>query len=296
MKTCVIFNPAARGEKAEQFHSQLAALSTRVGLKPTYAPGTGQVLAAEAVREGYETVVAAGGDGTLNEVVNGIGDGPGGFGRVRLGVLPLGTINVFARELRLPMTFEDAWRVIEKGRERVIDLPWAEFSNHGQIQRRYFVQLAGAGLDSRAIELVDAGQKKVMGPLAYVVAGFKALSRPKPQISVSSASERLTGELVLIGNGRYYGGNFELFPRAELTDGRLDVTVFPKVNWEVLFRSGWGWLTDQLHQSAGCQTFQAESFNLESSEAVPFELEGDNVGQLPARFGVQPRTLRVLVA
>src|SRR5262245_5046605 len=113
MKACVIFNPAARGEKAEQFRSHLAALSTRVGLKPTYAPGTGRALASEAVREGYEVVVAAGGDGTLNEVVNGIGDSPEGFQRVRLGVLPLGTINVFARELRLPMTFEGAWQVIE---------------------------------------------------------------------------------------------------------------------------------------------------------------------------------------
>jgi YegS/Rv2252/BmrU family lipid kinase len=295
MKTCVIFNPAARGEKAKQFREHLAALSARVQLKPTYAAGTGRELAAQAVQEGHEVVVAAGGDGTLNEVLNGIGDVPGGYERVRLGVLPLGTINVFARELGLPMGFEEAWRLIEQGRERLVDLPWAEFNQAGQACRRHFAQLAGAGLDSRAIELVDWEQKKALGPLAYVVAGLKALTEPKAQITVASGSNNVTGELVLVGNGRYYGGTFELFPQGNLQDGLLDVTVFPRVNWEVLFRTGWGWLTDQIHRAAGCHTFQAEAFSLSSDRTVPFELDGENVGQLPARFALQARKLRVLV-
>ena len=296
MKICVIFNPAARGEKAAHFRDQLASLSSRVTLRPTYAAGAGRTLAAEAVREGFETIVAAGGDGTLNEVLNGIGDEPEGFARVRLGLLPLGTINVFARELRIPSAFPQAWRVIEAGRETLIDLPQADFSSAGgQTQRRYFAQLAGAGLDSRAIELVDWEQKKSFGPLAYVVAGFKALAEQKSQITASAADSRAVGELVLVGNGRYYGGNFELFPKADLRDGLLDVTVFPKVNWEILLRSGWGWLTDQIHSAAGCQTFQAESFSLTSEGKVAFELDGDNVGHLPARFSVRRGVLRVLV-
>ena len=295
MKTCVIFNPAARGEKAKQFREHLAALSSQVTLKPTYAAGTGRPLAAEAVREGFGTIVAAGGDGTLNEVLNGIGDEPDGFARVRLGVLPLGTINVFARELRIPTQFDTAWKTIEQGRESLIDLPFAEFAKDDQPQRRYFAQLAGAGLDSRAIELVNWEQKKVIGPLAYVVAGFKALAEPKPTIIASADKAGAMGELVLIGNGRYYGGTFELFPKADLRDGMLDVTVFPKVNWEVLFRTGWGWLTDQLHSAAGCHVFQAESFSLTSSGAVACEMDGENVGHLPARFALRPRGLRVLV-
>ena len=296
MKTCVIFNPAARGEKAAQFRDQLAALSSRVALKPTYAAGAGRALAAEAIRDGFETIVAAGGDGTLNEVLNGIGDESDGFTKARLGVLPLGTINVFARELRIPTVFEQAWRVIEAGRETLLDLPQVEFGNaSGQPQRRYFAQLAGAGLDSRAIELVDWEQKKSFGPLAYVVAGFKALAEPKSQIIASASISSATGELVLIGNGRYYGGSFELFPKADLRDGLLDVTIFPKVNWEILLRSGWGWLTHQIHSAAGCQTFQAESFTLTSEGRVAFELDGDNVSHLPARFSVRQQLLRVLV-
>ena len=103
------------------------------------------------------------------------------------------------------------------------------------------------------------------------------------------------GELVLVGNGRFYGGSFELFPKADMRDGLLDVTVFPKVNWETLLRSGWGWLTDQIHSAAGCHTFQAESFTLTTMGNVPVELDGDNVGHLPATFSVRRQVLRVLV-
>jgi len=294
VKTCVIFNPAARGEKAAQFREQLAALSARVTLKPTYAPGTGRPLAAEAVREGFGTIVAAGGDGTVNEVLNGIGDVPRGFEQVRLGILPLGTINVFARELGLPTAFGAAWQVIERGQERLIDLPQAEFLKDDRRQTRYFAQLAGAGLDSRAIELVDWEQKKFMGPLAYVLAGFKALTEKRPLLTVAAGQTRIAGELILIGNGRYYGGNFEIFPGADPQDGLLDVTVFPKVNWEVLLRSGWGWVTDQIHSAAGCETLRTATFTLTAAGSVPVELDGENVGHLPATFSIRRQAWRVV--
>ncbi len=309
MPVCVIFNPAARGEKARDFRDQLARLSAEVILKPTYAAGSGRPLAAAAVEEGFDTIIAAGGDGTLNEVLNGIHDAPDGFARARLGILPLGTINVFARELGIPLSFEPAWSVIRQGRETLIDVGEAEYvAQGGQPARRLFAQLAGAGLDSRAIELVDWEQKKAFGPLAYVVAGFKALAETKTSIIASASGpgtgETAQGELILIGNGRYYGGHFNLFPKADLRDGLLDVTVFPRVNWETLIRSGWGWLTDQIHSAAGCQTFQAPTFTLNSQVTspgaanpppVPLQLDGDNVGHLPAKFTVRPKLLRVLV-
>ena len=295
MRACVIFNPAARGEKARTFRDQLARLSAEVTLKPTYAAGSGRPLAAEAAREGFDTIVAAGGDGTLNEVLNGLDDAPDGFSRVRLGLLPLGTINVFARELGIPLSFQPAWDVIRQGKETLVDLPEAEFAVQGRPTRRLFAQLAGAGLDSRAIELVDWEQKKTIGPLAYVVAGFKALAETRTPIVATAAGTRTQGELILIGNGRYYGGHFNLFPKADLRDGLLDVTVFPRVNWETLLRSGWGWLTGQIHASAGSRTFQAESFTLTSPAPVALQLDGDNVGHLPAKFSLRPRVLRVLV-
>src|SRR5262249_10138792 len=93
VRTCVIFNPAARGDKAWRFRRHLEAIGKQSTLRQTAAAGEARRLAAEAVREGFDVVVAAGGDGTLNEVLNGIGDIPDGFERARLGVLPLGTVN-----------------------------------------------------------------------------------------------------------------------------------------------------------------------------------------------------------
>ena len=279
-----------------RFREHLAALANQCTLRPTIAPGDGRRLATEAISEGHDTIVAAGGDGTLNEVINGMGDVPDGFTRSRLGILPLGTINVFAKELGLPASYERAWQIIEAGRETRIDLPQAAFTRAGQPARRYFAQLAGAGLDSRAIELVDWNLKKKLGPLAYVAAGIKALGEPRSPLTVTSVHGSVRGELVLIGNGRFYGGRLNLFPQADFRDGRLDVTVFPKVNWATIVRAGWGWLTDEIHRSAGAQTFQAESFTLTSDRPdISFQLDGDNVGHLPVKFSVQRAALRVLV-
>ena len=133
-------------------------------MRQTAAALDARRLAAEAVREGFEVIAAAGGDGTLNEVLNGIADVPEGLERVRLGVLPLGTINVFARELGIPQRFDLAWQTLRSGRETKIDLPVVEYGAGGARARRCFAQLAGAGLDARAIELVNWPLKKRIGP------------------------------------------------------------------------------------------------------------------------------------
>ena len=295
MKTCVIFNPAARGGKARHFRDHLAGLSAQCALKPTYAAGAGRALAAEAVREGFELIVAAGGDGTLNEVLNGIGDEPAGLAQTRLGVLPLGTVNVFARELNLPLRFQTAWQVIERARETVIDLPEAEFTLNGQVHRRFFAQMAGAGWDSRAIELVDWRHKKKFGALAYVIAGFKALRGPLPQIVVTNGQETLAGELVLIGNGRFYGGPFNIFPEADLRDGLLEVSVFPKANLETLARYGLGLLAARGLETARVTRLKGGRISLYSAMPTSFHVEGENVGHLPVTFTVRRQTLRVIV-
>src|SRR5882672_11188293 len=147
--TCVIFNPAARGDKARRFRRHLDEIGKQSALKLTAAAGDARQLAAEAVREGFEIIVAAGGDGTLNEVLNGMGDAPEGFQRARLGVLPLGTVNVFAQELGIPAKLEAAWQTIQRGKETLIDLPCVEYGENAKKERRYFAQLAGAGLDAR---------------------------------------------------------------------------------------------------------------------------------------------------
>src|SRR6185295_4012221 len=122
------------------------------------------------------------GDGTVNEVLNGICDVDGALERTRFAVLPFGTFNVFAKELGMPTGFTAAWNTIRQGKESTIDLPEAEFTVEGQVQKRFFAQMAGAGLDSRAVALVDLEQKKRIGGMAYVLAGLKAMRGTMPQI------------------------------------------------------------------------------------------------------------------
>jgi len=295
VRTCVIFNPAARGNKARHFRHHLDAIGTESTLKQTAAAGDARRLAAAAISEGFEVIVAAGGDGTLNEVLNGIGDVPDGFERARLGLLPLGTVNVFARELAIPTNLETAWAAIRQGRETRIDLPRVEYRTNGTLRHCYFAQLAGAGLDARAIELVEWQLKKKIGPLAYVVAGLKALMGVQSRITAAGGGHSATGELVLIGNGRLYGGQFRLFPKADMCDGLLNVCVFPRVNWLTLARCGPSLLLRGTLPTSAVAAFQAKSFTLTSPSPTLFELDGELIGHLPAAFSVERSRLRVMV-
>jgi YegS/Rv2252/BmrU family lipid kinase len=295
VRTCVIFNPAARGNKARHFRRQLVAIGSQCALKATTAPGDARRLASEAVVEGFDLVIAAGGDGTVNETLNGLGDAPDGFARARLGVLPLGTINVFARELGLPLRIERAWDVLQRGRETRIDLPRVDFLENGVRRQRYFVQLAGAGFDARAIELVDWSHKKKIGPLAYVIAGLKALRERQPKITVRAGGQSVTGEFVLMGNGRFYGGSVSAFLQADLRDGLLDICILPRLNWWTLVRCAPALLTGRRPPASIAQFIQAATFDLAGEPRTAFELDGEWVGHLPATFSVEREKLRVIV-
>ena len=294
MRTCVIFNPAAKGQKADRFSALLTSISSECTLKQTTVPGDARKLAAEAVRDGFESIIAAGGDGTLNEVLNGLGDEPDGFAHARIGVLPLGTVNVFARELGISTKPEAAWEILQRGNERLIDLPHVESGEGEQRRRTYFAQLAGAGLDARAIELVDWSLKKKVGPLAYIAAGLKALGEEQTSILVSDGAHTVTGELVLVGNGRLYGGEFRVFPDASLNDGKLDVCVFPKVDWPTLLKCGFPLVITGKLPASSVVRMAATSLTLVGRASARFEVDGELGGALPARFGIQPSALRVL--
>jgi YegS/Rv2252/BmrU family lipid kinase len=294
VRTCVIFNPAAHGEKARRFRRQLDAIGSQCVLKATTAPNDARRLAAEAVAEGFDPIVAAGGDGTVNEVLNGLGDAPDGFARARLGVLPLGTINVFARELKIPLRIERAWETLRRGRETRVDLPRVEFSANGVRQHRFFAQLAGAGWDARAIELADWSHKKKVGPLAYVIAGLKALREPQPKITVRTDDRNVRGEFVLVGNGRLYGGPVNTFPQADLCDGLLDICVLPRLNWRTLLRCCPNLLVCRKLPATVVENLQAARFEVTGETKTGFELDGEWVGHLPVSFSVERARLCVI--
>jgi diacylglycerol kinase family enzyme len=156
------------------------------------------------------------------------------------------------------------------------------------------LQLAGAGLDARAVELVDWELKKKAGPLAYVAAGWKALRENQPLITVEGA-DTAPGQLVLLGNGRYYGGSFEFFPQASLRDGFLDLCVLPKANaWSAL-QALLGMVTGRVLRFLPSRHFQLSTVMLRSASRVGLQLDGEYAGELPAKLSVLPRALRVVV-
>ena len=295
MSTCLIFNPAARGQKAALLLKQIEESRGGWMLKPTTAPGVARRLAREAVEEGFTTIVAAGGDGTLNEVLNGVVDAPEGVKKARLGLLPLGTINVFARELKLPLDVRKAWEVLERGKETCIDLPCASFVHEGKPASRCFIQLAGAGWDARSIEMVSWELKKKIGPGAYVIAGLQALTSAHSPITISNGQEHHTGELIIIGNGKFYGGSYPVLHKSDAQDGVLDACVFEKVSWQTLPGYIWDWACGKLYKPGVVAYLQGSELTLTSPGRTCLQLEGELVGELPARLTVQQKALRVVV-
>ena len=216
VRTCVIFNPAARGNKARHFRRHPRRPGRAVRLQgDDYAPGDTR---AGSRRKPWPTVLslswplAATARLTKSLMASEMRrkDLP-----ARFGVLPLGTINVFARELKIPLQYDRAWEVLQRGHEMKIDLPCVDFSVAGKTERRYFVQLAGAGFDARAIELVDFSVKKDR-PNGLPHRRLEGLERDEAKDNGSRGRATVVGELILVGNGKYYGGSYEILARREL--------------------------------------------------------------------------------
>lgn len=294
MRTCVIFNPTAKGDKARHFLKHLDSLGNGAEFRATTHAGAARDLARAAVEQGFETIAAAGGDGTVNEVLNGLCDAKNGLQRARFAVIPLGTVNVFALEIGMPLALSQAWEVIQKGRERLLDLPAATFRVGDKTVTRHFIQFAGAGWDARAVELVSWKLKKRIGRFAYVWAGLGALKKSQSKVEVQTTNSREEGDFILIGNGRFYAGKYPFLYRASLADGALDVTVFPKLRLTSLGGIFGNFILGRFFRPGVQAYFQGETFELTSETLTPLQLDGELAGQLPATISVKPRALRVI--
>lgn len=282
-KITVILNPSARSTRAAGLAGEIEALSLGNAVVALSAePGDAGRLAREAARDGASVVVAAGGDGTINAVVNGIA----GTGAA-LGILPLGTMNVFAMEMGLPKSLKEAWAVIRAGNSREIDLPTAA--------GRSFVQMAGVGFDAQALAATSWDAKRNLGPLSYVISAAQVAALKPPLVRVEAQEGSFEGSFVLIGNGRHYGGPLPVFPRARLDDGLLDVIVFKRLSHLDLIRYFQGVVFGTHVGMPDVTYFQTRALSVASESDVPVEVDGEVIGRVPVKFEASPAKLRVLV-
>ena len=282
-KVLVILNPAAHGERAGALREKIEALSSRAVVRTTAAAGAARALAKSGAAEGFRTIVAAGGDGTVNEVANGLA----GTG-VDFGILPVGTMNVFSNELGIPQNnLAAAWEIIEGGRVRALDLPLANNS--------FFVQLAGIGLDAEVVRRTTPESKKSLGPVSYLLTLAQvAAAQPPPVVVEPDDSPAREGSFVLVGNGRYYGGPFTLFKNAKPDDGLLDALVFKNQSYWDIARYFQAIAFGSHAELPDVEYFQTRAMNVRSEGPVPVELDGELADALPCRFEISSLKLPVL--
>jgi diacylglycerol kinase (ATP) len=280
----VIFNPNARSQKGGRVLRFIESHTERLALHPTNYAGEAREIAARLAAEGEPVVIAAGGDGTLNEVVNGLVGS-----RTLLGVLPAGTMNVFAREMGIPCdSLEQALLVIERGFVQDVDL----FEANGAP----FVQMAGVGFDALVIEETSWESKKLLGPLAYLLAAVRVLGEKPPKLEVVCPDgRREEGVAVLAGNGSLYGGPFKFFRNANNHDSKLDVLVYKEAGYRLVLDSLRGLALGGIDLMASTSYFQASEFTVNSDREVPVQVDGEWIGRFPkVRFVESAHRLRVL--
>jgi YegS/Rv2252/BmrU family lipid kinase len=281
--TLVILNPAARSERARRQRVRIEAIAGASVICTTTHAGEAEGLARRAVQEGFEKIVAAGGDGTIHEVVNGIAGTD-----AALGLLPMGTMNVFATELGLPTNdLGHCWDIIERGKTRLVDLPSAN--------GKHFAQLAGIGLDAQAVKETSHLLKRSFGPVSYLIQAAQIAARVPPRLSIESENASTDeGSFVLIGNGRLYGGPFPFFKQAILDDGLFDVVVFKRLGYLEIIRYLQNVLFSSEISAPEVEYFQTRYLRVASDQEVPVELDGELVGNCPVEFRVEKQSLRVL--
>ena len=279
----VILNPSAGSlETVRDWQERVEAIVRRWPIRITTHAGEAEALARRAVEEGFGRVVAAGGDGTVNHVANGIAGS-----KAALGILPMGTVNVFAMELGLPSNdLELCWQIVEAGNMRLVDLPSAN--------GKYFVQLGGIGLDAQAVKETTLAFKRSLGPLSYLISAAQIAARQPPKLFIESDDAPVReGSFVLVGNGRLYGGPFPFFKQA-LIDVLLDVVVFKRLGFLEIIK----YLHDVVFSSdirvPEVEYFQTRQLRVSSEQDVPLELDGDLAGNCPVDFQMHEKALPVL--
>lgn len=291
----VVVNPAAGGERTARLWPSLATRLRRIGLEFEAAPTSGRGSATEltrtAVAGGWPLVVAVGGDGTVNEVVNGLVD-PAGRPLAALGAIMTGRGRDAGRNLGIAADHEAAMHRLVHGEDILVDLGVAEWQ---AAACRLFVNSAGAGFDATAA--ARAASLRGPGTVPYLLGVLGAIRAHRPVSAAVTLDGRLTWTgsmtMAVVANGPHYGGGMKIAPAARPDDGHLDLIIVGHLRRAELV----AWLPTvywgaHLH-SARVTTGRGRDIEIQTATPVPVHLDGEPLGTTPLRIAVRPRALRV---
>lgn len=264
----------------------LRGLGYDVEERETAGVGDATRFAREAVQQGLDLVCAIGGDGTVNETINGLAGA-----EVPLAIVPTGTVNVLAMELGIPLELPDAVKLLEVGTVSWIDL--------GLAGDRYFGLMAGVGMDAAVVASLNPVLKKAFKEAAFAVQGLaNYLTKEEPLIRVTTAERTVEGYFAVFGNSSNYGGGFGITPLADMRDGLLDVCVLKDKSF---LSTIWYWSAALINAHIKhpkveyFRTEAAEIVTVEEGKEVLVQTDGEVAGKLPLTCRVVPRSLRVVV-
>jgi YegS/Rv2252/BmrU family lipid kinase len=272
----VIFNPAAGRRRAHALWRVLDVLSAsgmRLELAETQHAGHATALAREAASAGATLVVAAGGDGTIAEVANGLAGTA-----ARLGVIPLGTANVLAHELSLPFAPRAVAAALAFGRTRVL---WPGVAE-GPGMTRLFVQMLGVGLDAQVVHGLNLPMKRLLGKGAYVVQTMWEMSRYKfPRLRLRLDGEDVEAASVIVSKGRLYAGRFTLAPQANACEPGFSVALFDRYGPMSALMYGAALPLNLLPKMPGLRIRPAAIVEILCNDGVAAQADGDPAGETP---------------
>jgi len=259
------------------------------------APGELTELARQAAVDGAELLVVVGGDGSVNEVVNGVAGRAG----VELAVIARGTGWDFARSLSLPHRVDDAIGVALRGRARAIDLgrvayqPWA-----GGQAETWFANVASVGMSGAIAQRANDTSKALGGKVSYVWATFAVFARwsnTEVTVTVDGETRRARMHDVVVANGPYFGGGMKITPDAELADGAFDVLLIGNLTKRDLLVTLPKTFRGKHLPHPKAELLRGTTVTVEAAEPLPIQLDGEQPGTTPARFELVPQALRVRV-
>jgi diacylglycerol kinase (ATP) len=290
MRTMLVYNPTA-GQSEALESELLTAIAVweehgwTVDRRPTACPGDGRRLAQLAAEQAYDLVIAAGGDGTINEVVNGL------VGTATaLAPLPLGTMNVWARELGLPLQPRAAAAALLEWTPRRIDL--------GKAGDQHFLLMAGIGFDAAITAAVGAAEKRRLGAFAYVLRGIEIALRirgARTRLILDGRMVKGRVLMVLVGNSQLYGGLVKITHRASIDDGLLDVCVIHGDNVLSALRHTFAILRRRYSHDPEIAYYRARTIQITARPRLPVQVDGDPIGQTPMTFEVVPGAISALL-